>query len=99
MQWLLEIVISSQLRLFIVCSCGGMEAPKHVSVRCWFHFNMIDLFLSPMELLWSVLEHGSSAVECRTRNQVSPGSNRPFATISEIGIFVISTVAPVHSAV
>ena len=24
------------------------------------------------------------AVECRTRNQVSPGSNTPFATISKI---------------
>ena len=32
------------------------------------------------------LEHDSSVVECRTRNQVSPGSN-PFAAVSKIGYF------------
>ena len=32
-------------------------------------------------------ERGSSVVECRTRNQVSPGSNPPFATVSKIGHF------------
>ena len=33
------------------------------------------------------MEHGSSMVECRTRNQVSPGLNPSFATISNIGHF------------
>ena len=33
------------------------------------------------------MERGSSAVECRTRNQESPGSNPPFATVSKIGHF------------
>ena len=32
------------------------------------------------------VERGSSAVECRTRNLVSPGSN-PFTTVSKIGHF------------
>ena len=30
---------------------------------------------------------GSSAVECRTRHQVSLGSNPPFATVLKIGHF------------
>ena len=33
------------------------------------------------------VERGSSVVECRTRNQVSPGSNPPFATVSKIEHF------------
>ena len=33
------------------------------------------------------MERGSSAVECWTRNQVSPGSDTPFATVSNIGYF------------
>ena len=33
------------------------------------------------------MERGSSAVECRTRKQVSPGSNPLFATFSKIGHF------------
>ena len=32
-------------------------------------------------------ERGSSVVECRTRNQVSPGSNRSLSTVSKIGHF------------
>ena len=45
------------------------------------------------------MECGSSAVECRTRNQVSPGSNPPLLPFRSLGIFVLSIDAPVDSAV
>ena len=44
------------------------------------------------------VELGSSAVECRTLNRESPGSNA-FATVSKIGYFCSLLDAPVHSAV
>ena len=56
-------------------------------------------------LLKIKLERGSSAVECRTRNQgatrnqVSPGSNPPLLPFRRLGIFVLSIDAPVESAV
>ena len=40
------------------------------------------------------VERGSSAVECRTRNQVSPGSNPPLLPFRRLGIFVLSIDAP-----
>ena len=45
------------------------------------------------------MERGSSAVECRTRNQVSPGSNPSLLPFRRLGIFVLSIDAPVDSAV
>ena len=42
------------------------------------------------------MERGSSAVECRTRNQVSPGSNPPLLPSRT---FVLSIDALVDSAV
>ena len=42
---------------------------------------------------------GSSAVECTTSNQVSPGSNPPLLPFRNLGIFVHSIDAPVDSAV
>ena len=48
---------------------------------------------------YSFMERGSSAVECRTRNQVSPGSNPPLVPFRRLGIFVLSINAPVDSAV
>ena len=39
--------------------------------------------------------YGSSAVECRTRNQVSPGSNPPLLPFQRLGIFVLSIDTPV----
>ncbi len=47
----------------------------------------------------AIVERGSSAVECRTRNQVSPGSNHPLLPFRRLGIFVLSIDAPVDSAV
>ena len=46
-----------------------------------------------------VVERGSSVVECRTRNQVSPGSNPPLLPFGRLGIFLLSIDAPVDSAV
>ena len=45
------------------------------------------------------MEHGSSVVECRTRNQVSSGSNPALLPCRRLGIFVLSIDAPVDSAV
>ena len=45
------------------------------------------------------VERCSSAVECQTRNQVSPGSNHPLLPFRILGIFVLSIDAPVDSAV
>ena len=42
---------------------------------------------------------GSSVVECRTRNRVSPGSNPPLVPFGRLGIFLLSIDAPVDSAV
>ena len=46
-----------------------------------------------------LVERGSSVVECRTRNQVSPGSNHSLLPFRRLGIFVLSIETPVHSAV
>ena len=45
------------------------------------------------------MERGSSVVECRTRNRVSPGSNPSLLPFRILGIFVLSVVVPVDSAV
>ena len=41
------------------------------------------------------VERGSSVVERRTRNQVSPGLNPPLLPFRRLGIFVLSIDAPV----
>ena len=46
-----------------------------------------------------IVERGMSAVECRTRNQVSPGSNPPLLPFRRLGIFVLSIDTLVDSAV
>ena len=43
-------------------------------------------------VLWGnngTVERGSSVVECRTRNQVSPDSNPPLLPFRRLGIFVL----------
>ena len=47
----------------------------------------------------SLVERGSSAVECQTRNKVSPGSNPALLLCRRLGIFVLSIDVPVDSAV
>ena len=53
------------------------------------------LFITVMD----VISQECSAVECRTRNQVSPVSNPPLLPFRRLGIFVLSIDAPVDSAV
>ena len=43
------------------------------------------------------MERSSSAVECRTRNLVSPGSNPPLLPFRRLEIFVLSIDVPVDS--
>ena len=45
------------------------------------------------------MEDGTSAVECRTRNQGSLGSNPALLPFRRLGMFVLSIDAPVDSAV
>ena len=40
------------------------------------------------------MERGSSVVERRTHNQVSPGSNPPLLPFRRLGIYVLSSDAP-----
>ena len=47
----------------------------------------------------NIVERGKSAVECRTRNQESLGSNPRFATVSKFWHFSSLHNASVHSAV
>ena len=49
--------------------------------------------------LFLLVERGSSVVECRTRNQVSPGLNPPLVPFGRLGIFLLSIDAPTDSAV
>ena len=46
-------------------------------------------------LFYSIVERGSSLVECHTRNRVSPGSNPPLLPFRKLGIFVLFIVVPV----
>ena len=43
-----------------------------------------------------LVERGSSAVECRTRNQVSPGSNPPMLPFRRLGIFLMLQLNQLH---
>ena len=54
---------------------------------------------SKLEVMKSIrVERGSSVVECRTRFQVSPGSNPTLVPFRRLGIFILSVDAPVDSA-
>ena len=45
------------------------------------------VYIAMDHLITFFIEHRSSAVEYRTRNRESPGSNTPFATVSKFGHF------------
>ena len=55
--------------------------------------------MQPSQVAECFVERGSSAVECQSHNQVSPGSNPPLLPFRRLGIFVLSIDAPVDSAV
>ena len=65
------------------------------------NIKIILLSGAALGVAWCVhgVERGSSVVECRTCNQVSPGSNPSLLPFRRLGIFVLSIDAPVHSAV
>ena len=57
----------------------------------YFYYLRIIILCKCICYLWSAV---SSVVECRTRNQVSPGSNPPLLPFRRLGIFVLSIDAP-----
>ena len=63
------------------------------------HFLKIEILETALVGLSLYVESGSSVVECRTRNKVSPGSNPPLLPFGRLGIFLLSIDAPVDSAV
>ena len=68
-----------------------------IGYQCIVFSCTVEIYL--LLVLTLTVEHGSSAVENQTCNQVSPGSNPPFLLFRRLGIFVFSIDAPVVSAV
>ena len=68
-------------------------------VKIYFWYNITNISWLMILLSSLFMERGSSVVECRTRNQVSPGSNPPLLPFGRLGIFLLSIDAPVDSAV
>ena len=66
---------------------------------CEFCSSSIVVHGHPWDIKVPYMERGSSVVECRTRNRVSPGSNPPLVPFGRLGIFLLSIDAPVDSAV
>ena len=80
--------------------------PNHISLaflHLSVMFSTFSFFLLSSFLTWSLnvwphahlhifisVERGSSVIECRTRSQVSPGSNPSFLPFPRLGIFVLS---------
>ena len=60
---------------------------------------IVDIELMTRRFGVTIVERGSSVVECRTRNRESPDSNPSLLPFQNLGIFVLSTDAPFHSAV
>ena len=71
------------------------NSPTRTVQKMFNKMYFIILFI----IILCFVERGSSVVECRTRNQVSPGSNPPLLPCRILGIFVLSIDAPVNSAV
>ena len=80
---------------FVTRKFGNVERNSHCDAK----FKIKSSFFLPDILAVRLLfERGSSLVECRTRNQVSPGSNPPLLPFGRLGIFLLSIDAPVDSA-
>ena len=62
---------------YCMCQCGGQWSGRMISAA----------LLSQLTVLSHKVERSSSVVECRTRNQVSPGSNPPLLPFRRLGIF------------
>ena len=85
-QWAFEIDIAIENDpLFVYIHHGG---------PCLYYSIVFIAFMQ------FIVERGSSVVECRTLNQVSPGSNPSLLPFRRLGVFVLSIDAPlVHSDV
>ena len=81
---------------------AGLSTHHHYILRFQINatWSLIQLseFITMMQDV-HIVERGSSAVECRTRNRVSSGSNPALLPFRRLGIFVLSIDAPVDSAV
>ena len=81
------------MSLFVHGKLGGL------SKKANFHLNQNNPFLVTVEetsadprllVKQHDMERGRSVVECRTRTQVSTGSNPPLLPFRRLGIFVLS---------
>ena len=77
------------LSISSVCSC---KFSRWFDVRRGTVCELLSIYIY-------CVERGSSAVECQTRNQVSPSSNPLLLPFRRLGMFVLSIDAPVDSAV
>ena len=84
-------IASSSIALDIIRNASVSLLGHHTQART-------HIFASSCKIHPPV-ERGSSVVECRTRNRVSTGSNPPLLPFRRLGIFVLSIVVPVDSAV
>ena len=62
----------------------GMFLPDRVASTIFLYFNGSNTIVI-------IMKRGSSVVECRTHNQVSPGSNLPMVPFRILGVFVLSS--------
>ena len=69
-----------------------------MNLKEWLVVSVLVLCWLPCDCILP-LERGSSVVECRTRIQVSPGSNPPLLPFRRLSIFVLTIDILVDSAV
>ena len=92
--------IGPLLFIFYVNDLTDYNFDRNTLVSLYADDTKISTIFSDVSERHTMQEHrGSSAVECRTRNQVSPGSNPPLVPFRRLGIIVLSINAPVDSAV
>ena len=90
--WDLSLVCMHDADIVEVC-LGSIRMNSHIchDVKA---IGKICAFRFLNAMLCAYMERGSSVVECRTRNQVSPGSNAPLLPFRILCIFVLSIDAP-----
>ena len=76
--------------ILVFWQCNPVDLhPNLASTQQTFAKDVLSLLTT-----YEDMERGSSVVECRTRNQVSPGSNPSLLPFRRLGIFVLSIDAP-----
>ena len=91
---LVEVIMLDRIEMYMITNPNqfGFKR-KHGTDQCIYVLKEI------IDLYRRLNGSGSSVVECRTRNQGSPGSNPSLLPFRRLGIFVLSIDAPVDSAV